>query len=293
MPAESSFPVMPRCMTSSPLSSPTTINLPPRATDSIRRPATRRASFLRSPGVTNREVNRADTIVRPTRYGASVRTTVSTSGNSGMFFFVLWRALQLAAPASAGGFVLRHINQNIVPIHLHRKRRELHILVVIVDACPAIVGPLMPRTNHLVAIDIALSYRPARVRTNPLQRAQLTANIANRVRAVAHLSFHHRPRRQRRQRSNLHKCHICFCTTSLSAAIYFLLRRLLMLRLLPIRLRHNRPRCLHRTDPLPRNRAHFLFLIEFGLDLDFSLRHTRLCYIRSRRRPHAKIHRST
>jgi len=48
------------------------------------RPAKRAASALRLPGVTNFEENRADKMRRPGKCGASDRTTVSTSGNSGI-----------------------------------------------------------------------------------------------------------------------------------------------------------------------------------------------------------------
>ena len=60
------------------------MNLPRRSIDSMRRPVNRSASATRSPGVTNFERNSARVMTRPIRCGASVLTTVSTSGSSGI-----------------------------------------------------------------------------------------------------------------------------------------------------------------------------------------------------------------
>src|SRR5260370_13387332 len=82
--------------------------------------------------------------------------------------------------------LLWNINQNIVAVHLHREHRELHILVVIVDACLAKIRPLMPRANQLIAVDVALSQWLSGVRTDPFERVQLAAHIADIVPALTY-----------------------------------------------------------------------------------------------------------
>src|SRR5260370_41596712 len=125
-------------------------------------------------------------MVRPVSFGASVRTTVSTSGNSGTRF---------------------RIDENVVAFHFDCKLIELHCRVVIVLASLAVVSPLMPGTHNGVFLQRALTDGPAGVRTNSPQRVQLPALITDRVRVVAQRYFHDRVWRQRRERTNFDESH--------------------------------------------------------------------------------------
>lgn len=87
------------------------------------RPATRRASAFRFPGVTNREENVAETILRPSRCGVSVRTTVSTSGSSGKF------------------------HQNLAVFNFHWIGRQAHVFVRGTSAGAAIELPTVIRAT--------------------------------------------------------------------------------------------------------------------------------------------------
>src|SRR5580698_2060215 len=96
---------------------------------------------------------------RPVSLGARVRTTVSTSGNSGTRF---------------------RVEQNIVPFHFHRVAVQLNGGIKIVFAGAAILGPLMPRTGNDVVLQNSLSDRAAGVRANSPRRMQCSALVAKR-----------------------------------------------------------------------------------------------------------------
>src|SRR5579871_4983802 len=98
---------MPRCTASIPRSRVITINFPRRTTLTMVRSVRCDASFRRSPGVTKREVKDALRMRRPVRCGASVRTTFSTSGNSG---------------------TLRKLDQNVVALYLHGEFCDLDVV---------------------------------------------------------------------------------------------------------------------------------------------------------------------
>src|SRR5437773_3210024 len=101
---------------------------------------------------------------RPVSEGASVRTTVSTSGSSGTGF---------------------RIEQDIVAFRLHGEPIQLDRGIVIVLACSAIIRPLVPRTNHQVFLQRALPDGTAGMRTNSRERMQFAIGVADRVRVVS------------------------------------------------------------------------------------------------------------
>src|ERR1700682_130798 len=121
------------------------MNLPRRAIDCIVRPARRRASALRFPGVTKGDENDADTIWRPRRCGASVWTTVSTSGSSGK------------------------IHQNLAVFHYHRVGGQQLQVVPGHRAGAAIELPSMKRAGENGAVERAVPQRSARVRTDAVR----------------------------------------------------------------------------------------------------------------------------
>src|ERR1700756_498431 len=98
---------------------------------------------------------------RPVSLGASVRTTVSTSGSSGTRL---------------------RVDQDVVPFHLDREAIQLDRRVEIVLAGAAIVRPLVPRTGDDTVREYSLADRAACVWTNSPQRMQLTVVVTDRVR---------------------------------------------------------------------------------------------------------------
>src|SRR5665213_2233952 len=109
------------------------------------RSARRRASALRFPGVTKREENDAATMRRPRKLGASVRTTVSTSGSSGME-------------------ELRQFDENLALFHFHRVSRQQLQVVPRHRAGCAIELPPMKRAGENGAVESAMPQRSAGVR---------------------------------------------------------------------------------------------------------------------------------
>src|ERR1700693_3493605 len=93
------------------------------------RPLRRRASALRFPGVTKRDETDADTIWRPRRCGASVRTTVSTSGSSGK------------------------VHQDLAVLHFHPVGRDMEIVIGETGAGAAIEFPGVKRTGENGAVE--------------------------------------------------------------------------------------------------------------------------------------------
>src|SRR5712692_6548217 len=134
---------MPRCTVNVPRSSLITMNLPRRWTPCIVRPVKCLASVLRFPGVTKREENDAATMRRPTRCGVSVRTTVSTSGSSGMKR--LWQIL-------VRQIRLRQIHHNFAVLDLHRIGSQLQKFIHVTQAAAAIELPGVKRAGEHVAV---------------------------------------------------------------------------------------------------------------------------------------------
>src|ERR1700675_1909046 len=106
------------------------------------RPLRRRASAFRFPGVTKRDENDADTIWRPRRCGASVRTTVSTSGSSGK------------------------IHQNLAVLHFPRVGRDMEIFIGEAGAGTTIEFPGVERAGEDGAVERAVAERAAGVRAD-------------------------------------------------------------------------------------------------------------------------------
>src|SRR5579862_5496237 len=182
----SSRPVIPKWIEKAPLSRVIRMNLPRRRTDSIRRPAKRAASAARFPGVTKREVNSADRISRPVRCRATVRTTVSTSGNSG----------------TSG-----NVDQNIGALDLDGERVDADVGVEIVEPGAAIVFPGVPRTHQCIPVQRPLPERSPGVRANAVQSVQLAAHVADGIAVLPHQGFHDGPRRELGNRRHFHKSH--------------------------------------------------------------------------------------
>src|SRR5258708_38644100 len=102
------------------------------------RPTRRLASALRFPDVTKREENDAATMRRPTKWGARVRTTVSTSGSSGMIV--------------PGQVDRRQIDKDIAVLDLHRVGGQLQEFIHLAQASSAIELPGMKRASEYVAV---------------------------------------------------------------------------------------------------------------------------------------------
>src|SRR5580698_9152550 len=103
------------------------MNLPCRSTDFTSWLRTRRRKTGNFCRTTCREEKRASRMRRPVSFGASVRTTVSTSGSSG------------------NGY---RIDQNIVAVGFHRVAIQFYGGIEIVFAGAAVVSPFMPGTDH-------------------------------------------------------------------------------------------------------------------------------------------------
>src|SRR3954463_15351047 len=115
----------------------------------------RRASALRFPGVTKGDENDAATMRRPGRCGASVRTTVSTSGSSG-----------IAA--------LRQFDEYLAAFHFHGVGSlQLQVFVPSHGAGAAIELPAMKRAGENGAVERAMPERSAGVRANAVDRVKL------------------------------------------------------------------------------------------------------------------------
>src|ERR1700682_2440225 len=113
---------------------------------------------------------------RPVSLGAKVRTTVSTSGNSGTRL---------------------RVHQNVVPFHLDGEGIQLDGRVEIVFSSAAIVRPLMPWTGDQVVLQSSLPDGAAGMRTDARERMQAAVRVADRVGIIAQNDFHHRARRER------------------------------------------------------------------------------------------------
>src|SRR5665213_1465052 len=142
-----------------------------------------RASVLRFPGVTKREENVAATMRRPGKYGASERTTVSTSGSSGKF------------------------HQNLAVLHFHWIGGELQVFVAAVCAGAAIEFPSVIGATENRAVERAVSQRAAGVRTDAVHGVERAADVAHRHRVVAHFNVDCGTRRQLLQRAHFYKSH--------------------------------------------------------------------------------------
>src|SRR5579864_4578314 len=127
---------------------------------------------------------------RPVSLGASVRTTVSTSGSSGTCLH-----------AAIG------VEQNIVPVDLDGELIQLYGGVVIVLARSAVISPLMPRADNQVFLHRALADGAAGMRANSRQRMQFAGRVTDRVSILAQHNLHHRAGRKLGQRTNLHESH--------------------------------------------------------------------------------------
>src|SRR6185369_6538706 len=127
--------------------------------------ARRRASALRFPGVTKREENDAATMRRPGRCGASVRTTVSTSGSSGMA-------------------ALRQFDENLAVFHFHGIGGLQLQVVPWHRAGSAIELPPMKRAGENGAVERAVAQWPSGMRANAVDRMQNAGYIAHRHRAA-------------------------------------------------------------------------------------------------------------
>src|SRR5579864_1947236 len=138
---------------------------------------------------------------RPVSFGASVRTTVSTSGSSGMRFGV---------------------QKNVAAFSFDREALELDRRIEIVFAGAAVVSPFMPGTHEHMVLKIALTEGTSRVRADSGKRVQFSVRIADRVRVFAERNLCHRAGRERREGTNLHESHP---TTYVTVTVYADLRR--------------------------------------------------------------------
>src|SRR5207248_7334972 len=136
------------------------MNLPCRRTCSIVFPTIRSGE----PRITRAQRNSAARMRRPASRGASPRTMVSTSGSSGM---------------------LRDVDQNVVANYLNRKGSHLHGGIVIMSARATVEFPGVPWTGEILAVDCALSERPALMRARSGKRMDPSLDIADRVPLVA------------------------------------------------------------------------------------------------------------
>src|SRR4051812_18207047 len=114
------------------------MNLPRRGADSTRRPTNFFASADRVPGGTGFEVNSAGRIRLPIRCGRTVRTTVSTSGSSG-------------------------IDEDILSLYFDSEFAEANVGVGIELAGDAVEFPRVPGADQSCAVQSPLSQRAAEV----------------------------------------------------------------------------------------------------------------------------------
>src|SRR5258708_2385133 len=153
------------------------------------RSARRRASILRFPGVTKRDVNDAATMRRPGRCGASERTTVSTSGSSGIT-------------------ALRQLHEYLAVFHFHRIGGLQLQIVPRHGASCAIELPPMKRASKDGAVESAMPQRSAGVRANAVDRVQYAGHIAHRYcAAIVHFKVRRRAGRQEFQRADFYESH--------------------------------------------------------------------------------------
>src|SRR6266478_4741569 len=157
------------------------------------RPTRRLASALRFPDVTKREENDAATMRRPTKWGARVRTTVSTSGSSGMIVL--------------GQVDRGQIDQDIAVLDLHRVGSQLQEFIHLAQASSSIELPAMKRASEYVAVERAVSQRAARMRADAVQGVQRAVYIAHRHRILADFKLHRRARGQVSQGTHLYESH--------------------------------------------------------------------------------------
>src|SRR6185312_763977 len=105
------------------------------------------------------------TMRRPGRCGASVRTTVSTSGSSGMT-------------------VLRQFDEYLSVLHFHRVSCLQLQVVPRHRAGSAIELPPMKRAGEDGAVESAVAQRSAGMRADAVDRVQDAGHIAHRHRAA-------------------------------------------------------------------------------------------------------------
>src|SRR5688572_18477012 len=116
------------------------------------------------PRSTRRLRNSAVTMRRPT-HGAMDLVTVSTSGSSG----------------TAG-----NLEKNVVAIDANFECCDPFCRVIIIFPGAAIKLPHMVRTYHMAVVNLALSQRSATMDTNPAERVDLTAGVADGIGVIIH-----------------------------------------------------------------------------------------------------------
>src|SRR5580698_3323867 len=141
------------------------MNFPWRSMPLILRPARAFAVMCGDPRSTRNCRNSALRIRRPTIAGRSVRTTVSTSGSSGMLF--------------------RQVHENIARLNADWIGRDSQRVVEHAGSGAGIELPGVPRTGHQRSFERALSQRAAVMRTDARDRTDLARHIAERKEFVA------------------------------------------------------------------------------------------------------------
>src|SRR5450432_924500 len=121
------------------------------------RPVSMRAVSSASPRNTRGWLNSAFRMRSPVTCGARLRTTVSTSGSSGIGKF----------------------DRNFPGVQAHRVHGYVPGRIEIILARTAIEIPRMPRTSHAAPVDRALSQRAALMGAGTAQRVDLALDIAN------------------------------------------------------------------------------------------------------------------
>src|SRR5438046_489882 len=113
-------------------------------------------------------VNSALRMRRPTITGRNERTTVSTSGSSGIF---------------------RQIHYNLSTLHTNRINRNAQFVIHRAGARRRIELPGMPRATDERAFECTLPERAAMMRTDPVDRANLARHVADGVEPLIQLDF--------------------------------------------------------------------------------------------------------
>src|SRR6202012_2187523 len=145
------------------------MNLPYRSTATTRRPASDFAVAWGAPRSTLNWRNSALIMRRPTIVRRSDRTTVSTSGSSGM----------------ADKVHFGKVNQDLAGVDANGVRRDLDLIIEDASSRRGVELPGVPRAGYEPAVQRTLTQRTALMRASTGEGANLAFDVAEGVQIAA------------------------------------------------------------------------------------------------------------